>query len=615
MPQRLQRTALLVIVQELHRIQHDHGFLPEPELRRLAERTGTPLYRLQEVASFFPHFHLEPPPPVTVAVCRDMACHMRGALDLERRLDTALAADVGAGRVAVRHASCLGRCDRPVAVALNERLLASCGADGRTVEAIAAAARGALAGDPPAPDTDAHYACHTNRPWRIDPYTSSAGTGSHEAASSRTPYAAIDTFLSWDDPQRLVEELKKADLRGMGGAGVPAHQKWHDVRHAKGDARYVVCNADESEPGTFKDRELLTHHAHVVLEGVILAGLFTGATRGWIYVRHEYGEQIAIMKAEITRAEALGACGRNIRGSGRDFPVEVFTSPGGYICGEQSALIEAMEDHRAQPRPKPPQLETNGLYDRPTLVSNVETFAWAPAIVLDGGDWFASTGIRGCRGSRLFSVSGDVHRPGVYEVPNGTPLGVLIEEHCGGTTGPLKAFAPSGPSGGFLPARLPVSALPRGWEKRAPADLVAAVAAGGGTHVDILHLELDLQRFRDLGLALGAGLVVYDATRDMAAEALSCSRFFRDESCGKCVPCRIGSDKIVHVAEEITTGRISRGDLAARGRLVGELARALEMTSICGLGMVAAKPLETTLAFFRDDVERHLAANTAGGVS
>ena len=253
------------------------------------------------------------------------------------------------------------------------------------------------------------------------------------------------------------------------------------------------------------------------------------------------------------------------------------------------------------------------LYDRPTLVSNVETFAWAPAIVLGGGDWFAGTGIRGCRGSRLFSVSGDVRRPGVYEVPNGTPLGVLIEEHCGGTTGPLKAFAPSGPSGGFLPARLPVAALPRGWEKRAPADLVAAVAAGGGTHVDILHLELDLQRFRDLGLALGAGLVVYDASRDMAAEALSCSRFFRDESCGKCVPCRIGSDKIVHVAEEITTGRISRVDLAARGRLVGELARALEMTSICGLGMVAAKPLETTLEFFRDDVERHLAANTAGG--
>jgi len=248
-------------------------------------------------------------------------------------------------------------------------------------------------------------------------------------------------------------------------------------------------------------------------------------------------------------------------------------------------------------------------------VSNVETFAWAPAIVLGGGDWFAGTGLRGCRGSRLFSVSGDVHRPGVYEVPNGTPLGVLIEEHCGGTTGPLKAFAPSGPSGGFLPARLPVAALPRGWEKRAPADLVAAVAAGGGTHLDILDLELDLQRFRDLGLALGAGLVVYDATRDMAAEALSCSRFFRDESCGKCVPCRIGSDKIVHLAEEIAAGGLPAADLAGRGRLVGELARALEMTSICGLGMVAAKPLESMLEFFPDDSRRHASGEPVRGRS
>jgi NADH:ubiquinone oxidoreductase subunit F (NADH-binding)/NADH:ubiquinone oxidoreductase subunit E len=602
-----------VIVQELHRIQHDHGYLPELELRRLAERTGTPLYRLQEVASFFPHFHLAPPPPVTLAVCRDMACHMRGAQALEGRLRTTLAGEVAAGRVAVGHASCLGRCDRPVAVTLNDQLLAAVGAEGPAAAALAAAARRALAGEPPVPDSDAGYACHANRPWQIDPYAAGGASTVIPGESARAPYAAVDAFLGWDDPQRLVAELKAADLRGMGGAGVPAHQKWHDVRHARGDDRYIVCNADESEPGTFKDRELLTHHAHLVLEGVILAGLFTGATRGWIYVRHEYAEQIAIMKREIARAESLGACGRNIRGSGRDFPVEVFTSPGGYICGEQSALIEAMEDRRAQPRPKPPQLETNGLYDRPTLVSNVETVAWAPAIVLEGGAWYAGTGIRGCRGSRFFSVSGDVRRPGVYEVPNGTPLRVLLEEHCGGTTGPLKAFAPSGPSGGFLPALLPVAALARGWEKRAPADLVAAVAAAGGTHVDILDLELDLQRFRDLGLALGAGLVVYDATRDMAVEALSCSRFFRDESCGKCVPCRIGSDKIVHVAEEITAGQLTAAELPGRNRLVGELARALEMTSICGLGMVAARPLETTLQFFPEDVGRHVAGQPSRG--
>lgn len=247
----------------------------------------------------------------------------------------------------------------------------------------------------------------------------------------------------------------------MGGAGVPVHQKWRDVWHAKGDEKYIVCNADESEPGTFKDRELLTQYAHLVLEGVILAGLVTGATRGTIYIRHEYAEQIEVMQREIIRAQDLGACGQGIFKSTLNFPVEVFASPGGYICDEQSALIEAMEDRRGQPRNKPPQLETNGLYDKPMLVSNVETFAWALAIMINGGQWYAQEVINGCKGRRFFSISGDVAKPGVYEVPCGVLLGTL-SELAGGVVGELKAFAPSGPSGGFLPRMLPVSALPQG---------------------------------------------------------------------------------------------------------------------------------------------------------
>ena len=578
-----------MIVQELHHIQERHRWLPEAELRRLAERTGTPLHRLQEVASFFPHFHLAPPPAVEIRVCHDMACHQRGCAEAKAALERSLAADIAAGRVAVRYASCLGRCDRPVAATVNDRCFAA-----RSADELAALARDALAGRLPDADADSRYEFHANRPWTIEPY---AGPGT---------YDAVRGFAAAPDRQRLIDELKAADLRGMGGAGVPAHQKWNDVWKAKGDEKFVVCNADESEPGTFKDRELLTRHPHLVLEGVILAGLLTGATRGWIYIRHEYAEQIAIMQAEIRRAESLGACGPRIAGSAMSFPVEVFTSPGGYICGEQSALIEAMEDRRAQPRNKPPQLETNGLRDKPTLVSNVETFAWAPAIALKGGQWYADTGTAGCKGSRLFSISGDVVRPGVYELPNGTPLRTLVHDLCGGTTRPLKAFAPSGPSGGFLPARLPVTALPRGWEKRAPADLVAKVAAGGGTHLDILDLPLDLQRFRDVGLAIGAGLVVYDDSRDIAAEAVNCSQFFRDESCGKCVPCRIGSQKITEIGEELLAGRLDAAAFAGREPLVGELTRAMEMTSICGLGMVAAKPVQSALQFFPDDVRRHV---------
>jgi NADH:ubiquinone oxidoreductase subunit F (NADH-binding)/NADH:ubiquinone oxidoreductase subunit E len=579
-----------MIVQELHHIQERHRWLPEAELRRLAARTGTPLYRLQEVASFFPHFHLEPPPAVEIRICHDMACHQHGCARTKADLEHDLAADIAAGRVSVRYASCLGRCDRPVAATVNDRFFAA-----RSAEHLVALARDAIAGRLPSADADSGYEPHANRPWKIDPY---AGPGG---------YDAVRAFAAAPDRQRVIDGLKAADLRGMGGAGVPAHQKWTDVSKAKGDEKFIVCNADESEPGTFKDRELLTRHPHLVLEGVILAGLVTGATRGWIYIRHEYAEQIAIMKAEIGRAESLGVCGPRIAGTALSFPVEVFTSPGGYICGEQSALIEAMEDHRAQPRNKPPQLETNGLHDKPTLVSNVETFAWAPAIALRGGQWYADSGVSGCKGSRLFSISGDVVRPGVYELPNGTPLRTLIHDLCGGTTRPLKAFAASGPSGGFLPARIPVTALARGWDKRAPADLVEKVMASGGTHLDVLDLPLDLQRFRDLGLAIGAGLVVYDDSRDMAAEAVNCSQFFRDESCGKCVPCRIGSQKIVEMGEDLLAGRLDGAAFAGRETLVQELTRAMEMTSICGLGMVAAKPLQSALQFFADDVRRHVA--------
>ncbi len=576
-----------MIVQELHRIQHRHRYLPEVELRKLAERTGTPLYRLQEVASFFPHFKLAPPPAVEVGVCHDMACHQGGCAAVKGELERHLSADIAAGRAHVRHVSCLGRCDRPVAALVNDAFYAA-----RSAEQLAAIARDALAGRQPAADADSGYEPHSNRPWSID------------RSAHPSTYEAVRALVASGDRQRVIEELKVSDLRGMGGAGVPAHQKWNDVWKARGDAKYVICNADESEPGTFKDRELLTRHPHLVLEGVILAGVLTGATRGWIYIRHEYAEQIEIMRREIAQAESLGACGRRVFGSTLDFPVEVFASPGGYICGEQSALVEAMEDRRAQPRNKPPQLETNGYDDKPTLVSNVETFAWAPAIVLEGGRWYAESGINGCKGRRLFSISGDVARPGVYEVPNGTTLRTLVEDLCGGVVGRLKAFAPSGPSGGLLPRLLPVGALPRGWEKRAPAELVERVAASGGTHVDILDLQLDLQRFRDLGLALGAGMVVYNDTRDALAEAVNCAQFFRDESCGKCVPCRIGSEKIVAIGERMLSGQPAAGGLAAEQAAVDELTRAMEMTSICGLGMVAAKPLQTVLQFFPDDARR-----------
>ncbi|HSQ57552.1 MAG TPA: NADH-ubiquinone oxidoreductase-F iron-sulfur binding region domain-containing protein, partial [Gemmata sp.] len=397
---------------------------------------------------------------------------------------------------------------------------------------------------------------------------------------------------------------------------------------------------DESEPGTFKDRELMLRYPYLVLEGVILAGLMTGATAGYIFVRHEYHGQIHSLREEIARAEAIKACGENVLGSGRGFPVQVFESPGGYICGEQSALIEAMEDRRAQPRNRPPELTTNGLYDRPTVVNNVETLAWAPAVILRGGNVYAAAGSRvpaepkqlNFTGRRLFSVSGDVKRPGVYEVPVGLQLRWLLEDprYCGGIIGKLKAVATSGPSGGLLPARLPMD--PKFDEKRR-ADAVARIRERspadadlmewflrtqvrmGSSSLNLLRIPLDLNFFRHLNsmlrlpveAMLGAGIVVYGEGTDILDQAVNFSEFYRNESCGKCVPCRIGSQKLVQIGSDLLRRReegIPTPDTEGLRMDVKQITKVLQLTSICGLGYVAPIPLATALEYFPEELEQ-----------
>ena len=344
--------------------------------------------------------------------------------------------------------------------------------------------------------------------------------------------------------------------------------------------------------------------------------MLTEATQGFIYIRHEYAEQIEACRKEIERAEQLGFCGMDAKELGRPFPVSVFVSPGGYICGEQSALIEAMSDRRGEPRNMPPKLETNGLQDSPTLVSNVETFAWAPFICIKGGNAYAAEGVNGWKGRRLFSISGDVKRPGVYEVPMGMTLRELVhgEEYCQGIAGErrLKAFAPSGPSGGFLPAILKAGAgLPRDHVNNKTWQALAARRGfdPAATQLDILDLELELNLFRALSptAALGAGLVVYDERRDMVDEAIKSLEFFRNESCGKCVPCRTGSQKLVSLGTHLIGGKINadrwKNELVP---LIKELGKAIELASICGLGRSVPMPLLTVLSFFPDDLAKHL---------
>ncbi len=664
-----------VMVPALHEIQQTHGYLEPAALTKLASDLDLPLYRIQGVASFFPHFRLQPPRRVTLRICRDMACHLAGSAGIINELHNTCGNDVS-----IEGVSCLGRCDRAPAACVGTRESSH---DlyflGRNAAGLKKIIDECLAGltSEQTPDTDREA---TAPQWLIDPYVASNNAlpdyrGALKAIALRNDslqasldrlasefkwplsrlerfrlaalgglppdqhteaelknavldwqteagWAVGETYGGWSD--LILQELTKADLRGMGGAGIPHAQKLRDVRDAVRTARhrgiddraYIVVNGDESEPGTFKDREILLRAPHIVVEGVILAALVTEAREGIIFIRHEYPEQIEACRAEIARAETLGLCGANPSVVGRPLHISVFASPGGYICGEQSALIEAMSDRRGEPRNMPPKLETNGLNDLPTIVSNVETYAWIPSIWINGGAHYADLGANGWKGRRLFSVSGDVKRPGVYEVPMGMTLRELIlgNEYCQGMIDdrPLKALAPSGPSGGFLPAKLtPSRGLPREHVKN-KAWLELAARRGfdpAANELDILDLELELNLFRSLSptQALGAGLVVYAEGRDMIDQAVNSLEFYRNESCGKCVPCRVGSQKMVSVGSRLLDGKISatewENDLQP---LISELGKAIELSSICGLGRSVPVPLRCAVNFFEDDLRAHL---------
>jgi NADH:ubiquinone oxidoreductase subunit F (NADH-binding) len=364
----------------------------------------------------------------------------------------------------------------------------------------------------------------------------------------------------------------------MGGAGFPTSMKWDLVRKQPDPVKYIVCNADESEPGTIKDRFIMTHLPHLLIEGMIIAGLVTGAKRGILYIRHEYHLQEEILGEEIRRCSRAGLLGKRILGSDLDFDLEVFVSPGGYICGEESALIEAIEGHRAEPRNKPPFPGQIGLWQKPTVINNVETFINVPQILARGIEWFAAQGAGESRGLKFVGVSGHAARPGIFEVPMGTPMREVIFNHAGGIRGgrPLKAFAPSGPSSGFLPAAM-------------------------------IDVRLDFKAVADAGSMLGSGaIVVCDDTTCMLDMALNAVRFYRNESCGKCVPCRVGSQKMTDMLARWTQGGVPESQYRADLALLDELSQAMSLTSICGLGQIAPAPIQSVLKHFRAEIDAHV---------
>jgi len=545
-----------VIFDDLRAIQLRHGFLPRAELESLSSRTQTPLYQIHSVASFYPHFHLAAPARAEVRVCADMSCHLNGACELRADIERRFA-NTRRSEVEIRDVSCLGRCDHAPAIAVNDHIFTDVTAD--NAESIV---RAALRGDEIANN-------HLEQP-RV--------ACASEPYSDTEKYGALRKLIATRDFDGLLAQLKEAQLRGMGGAGFPTSMKWDLVRKQPGPEKYIVCNADESEPGTIKDRFIMTHLPHLLVEGMALAGLVTCAKQGILYIRHEYHLQEEILGEEIRRCYRAGLLGRNILGSGLEFELRVFVSPGGYICGEESALIEAIEGHRAEPRNKPPFPVAVGLWQKPTVINNVETFINVPQILSRGVEWYKGAGRNGSRGFKFVGVSGHTARPGVFEVPLGITMREVLFDCAGGVRGgrTLKAFAPSGPSSGYLPASM----------------------------VDV---RLDFKALADAGSMLGSGaIVVCDDTTCMLDMALNAVRFYRNESCGKCVPCRVGSQKMVDLLVRWTQGGLPeaqyRGDLA----LLDELSQAMSLSSICGLGQIVPAPIQSVLTHFRAEVDAHV---------
>jgi len=525
------------LIPALHAIQEREGWLPREELVALSREVRRPLYEIEGLISFYPHFRTTPPRRVTLRVCHDLSCWLRGAED---RLEAIRARYGPDAEVEVIEGSCIGRCDAAPAATVNDAPVPLAG-----VDALVGAAHngGVRSPVPPA----------AVRRWPNDPY---ASAGEH--------YGVLREVLAGARAaEQVTRALADSGLRGMGGAGFPTGRKWELVAAQAATPKYAICNADESEPGTFKDRQILAEQPHLVLEGMLLGMLATGAAEGWVFIRHEYGPEEEVVRREIDRLRAAGLIGPDVLGTGRRLSVEVFTSPGGYILGEESALIECMEGHRGEPRNKPPFPGVYGLHGQPTLMNSVETFAHVPVIARRGAAWWTAQGAGEHAGLKFFAVSGHVERPGVYCVPMGTTARELLDL-AGGVSGgrALGAIQPGGASSNFLGP-------------------------------DQLDVPLDFGSLREAGSMLGSGaLVVLAEGTDLLAAATNVLRFFRDESCGKCVPCRVGSTKAHQIlTDHLAAGR-GAGDVDER---IGELEQVMRRTSICGLGQVALGPVASVL--------------------
>lgn len=391
-------------------------------------------------------------------------------------------------------------------------------------------------------------------------------------------YKALKKVLLQMTPEEVIETIDKSGLRGRGGAGFPTGKKWKLTKKASGKQKYVVCNADEGDPGAFMDRSILEGDPHSVLEAMIIAGYAIGANQGYIYIRAEYPIAVERLKVAIKQAREYGFLGKNIFKTDFDFDIDIRLGAGAFVCGEETALLESIEGKRGQPRVKPPYPANQGLWMKPTLINNVETYANVTRIILNGADWYSSIGTKNSKGTKVFALGGNVVNVGLVEVPMGTTLREIIYDIGGGIPNgrDFKAAQTGGPSGGCIPKE----------------------------HLDT---PIDYESLKEIGSMMGSGgLIVMDDTKCMVNLAKFYLSFTVDESCGKCTPCRIGTKRMLELLEKITAGEAEMDDLVK----LEELAINIPKTAICGLGQSAPNPVLSTLKYFRDEYLEHIKYKT-----
>jgi len=388
-------------------------------------------------------------------------------------------------------------------------------------------------------------------------------------------YSALQKALSKMNPDEIISEIKKSGLRGLGGAGFLTGRKWESCKNALSDIKYVICNADEGDPGAFQDRSVMEGNPHSIIEGMIIAGYTVGAQKGIIYVRAEYPLAVKILKIAIEQARHEGFLGEHILDSDFSFDIDIFQGAGAFVCGESTALVRSIEGKRGIPKPMPRARTTEeGLWNKPTLLNNVKTFANIPLIINHGADWFAQIGTDKSKGTAVFSLTGKVVNCGLIEVPMGTTLREIIFDIGGGIPNKkrFKAVQTGGPSGGCLPA-------------------------------EMLDLPVDFDSLKQAGSIMGSGgLVVMDEDTCMVDVARYFLDFTQRESCGQCIPCRLGTRQMFSILDDITQGKGRDGDI----ELLLELSESIKSASICGLGKTAPNPVLTTIRYFRDEYEAHI---------